>query len=376
MKRILALVCMMTFLMTACGGDIDDSNEPTAAPAAGTAYREESFSALPNDYEMYEEEMLNVTELQTNMQGEPAMYQVVTDTDENDEDYSAICEYTLNSEGNWQTKTYVRKALTRLLKKAMEETVLDDIDIPYVTRGDDGNLYGLLKIVEASEQPVPMGRDEELPTRYSVLVIDESTNAIQEVKLQTKVEADGAEIDYAVEYDVSAFHVMEDGTYFLVFNGASAMWFDAATGVQTNFCESIADSAFGKKVGYGESEIVYYSMAKKKFCVLDAQSMTLTSSFGDDISEEDRNHEWYFDTDAANWQMYAFNQSGLYRFSDFGQKTSATRLSTQGNFDHLADTNIYDVLVGPNEELYLLVRQASEEDASWDFGVLKYECES
>ena len=200
------------------------------------------------------------------------------------------------------------------------------------------------------------------------------------MKLQTKAEVDGAEVDFAVEYDVSEFHVREDGTYFLVFNGASAMWFDSATGVQTNLCESIADSAFGKRVGYGESEIVYYSVAKKKFGVLDAESMTLTSEFGDDISEENRNYEWYFDTDAANWQMYAFNQSGLYRFSDFGQKTSATCLSVQGNFDSLADANIYDILVGPNEELYLLVRQASEEGAvgesSWDFGVIKYECES
>lgn len=380
MKRILAIICMTTFLLTACGADAGDSGEPTAVPSTGKTYREESFSALPNDNAMYEDDTLNVTKLQTNMQGEPALYQVVKDTDENDEDYAAVCEYTLNSEGNWQTKELVRKDLTKLMKKIFQEKSVDQLDIPYVSRGDDGNLYALLKIVEAGEQPIPMGSDEKLPTRYSVLVIDESRNSIQEVKLQTEAEVDGAEVDFATEYDVSEFHVMEDGTYFVVFNGSSAMWFDSVSGVQTNFCESISDSAFGKQVGYGESEIVYFSTAKKKFGVLDDQSLTLTSEFGDDISEEDRNHEWYYSTDTTNWQMYAFNQSGLYRFGDFGQKTPATRLSAQGNFDSLAGANIFDILVGPNEELYLLVRQASEEssdpESAWDYGVLQYKCES
>lgn len=376
MKRIWIVICLTILFLSGCGENTGGNGEATAVPATGKTYKEESFAALPNENGMYEGDTLNVRELQTNMQGEPALYQVVNATDENDEDYAAICEYTLNSEGNWQTKECVRKALTQLVKKIFQEKSVDELDIPYVTRGDDGNLYGLLKIVEAGEQPAPMGGDEKLPTKYSVLVIDESANTIQEVKLQTEAEVDGIEIDFATEYDVSEFHVMEDGTFFLVFNGASAMWFDSASGVQTNFCESIADSAFGKQVGYGESEIVYFSTAKKKFGVLDAQTMALTSEFGEDISEENRNYEWYFATDTTNWQMYAFNQSGLYRFGDFGQKTPATRLSAQGNFDSLADANIYDILVGPNEELYLLVRQASEEgsdlESSWDFGVLTY----
>ena len=101
-----------------------------------------------------------------------------------------------------------------------------------------------------------------------------------------------------------------------------------------------------------------------------------TSEFGDDISEDNKKYEWYFDSDTTNWQMYAFNLSGLYRFSDFGQKTSATRLSADGNFDSLADDVIYDVLVGANQELYLLVRRTNksqiESETTYDSGVIKY----
>lgn len=377
MKRIIALICMITIAVTGCGADAGDDSEPTAAPTTGKTYKEESFAALPNEHALYDEDTLQVTDLQTNMQGEPALYQLIMDTDENDEDYAAICEYTLNAEGNWQVKECFRKAMTKLVKKILQEKSVDELDIPYVIRGDDGNLYALLKIVEAGSEPTPMGRDEKLPTRYSVLAMDESKNTIQEVGLQTKAEADGTEIDYATEYDVSEFHVMEDGTYFLVYSGASAMWFDSVSGVQTNICASISDSAFGKQVGYGETDLVYFSMSKKKFGILDGQALTLTAEFGEEIPEKNRNFEWYFDTDTTNWQMYVFNQSGLYRLGDLGKKTSATQLSATGNFDRLADANIYDIKVGTNEELYLLVRQASEDtsnhETSWDFGVIKYE---
>lgn len=368
---------MMAIFLAGCGGSEGDGSEPTAAPATGKTYKEESFSSLPNEHELYDEEMLHVTDLQTNMQGEPALYQLILETDENDEDYAAICEYTLNAEGNWQVKERVRKALTKLVKKVLQEKSVDELDIPYITRGDDGNLYALLKITEVGGDPATMGRDEKLPTSYSVLSIDENQNTIQKVDLQTRAEADGVETDYATEYDVSGFHVTEDGTYFLVFSGASAMWFDSVSGVQTNFCESIADSAFGKQVGYGENDLVYFSMSKKKFGILDGQSLMLTSEFGDDVPENDRNFDWYFDTDTTNWQMYAFNQSGLYRLGDLGKNTTVTKLSATGNFDSLSDANIYDIKVGTNEELYLLLRQAAEDgtdsETSWDFGVVKYE---
>lgn len=374
MKRMIALFCMMALVLTGCGGGTSGDSEATSTPSAGKAYREETYVSLPDENLLYEDDTLNVTDLQTNLQGEPALYQYVTDTDENDESFAAIYEYTLNADGNWQTKECVRKALTKTVMDIVEKE-MKDVDIPFITRGDDGNLYALLKVTEPGIQNPMAKKEERLPCQYFALVIDESGNALQKVKLQTKVDVEGTEVDYATEYDVTQFHVTEDGTYFLVFSGSGAMWFDSASGTQTNVCESIADSAFGKKVGFGESEVVYYSTAKKKFGVLDSDTLTLSSEFGDDIPEEYRKYEWYFDTDTTNWQMYAFNLSGLYRFSDFGKKTSATRLSANGSFDSLADANIYDILVGANQELYLLVRKSPEGETgeqSWEFGVLKY----
>ena len=96
-------------------------------------------------------------------------------------------------------------------------------------------------------------------SEYYLLTIDENSNAVQKTKLQTKVEENGSETDYAKEYDVTEFHVTEDGTPMLVFNSSSAMWFDSVSGTRTNLCESVSDGAFSKRVGYGENEIVYYS---------------------------------------------------------------------------------------------------------------------
>lgn len=379
MKRMVAVLCSIALIMTGCGESSGGNGEPTSTPATGKKYQEQEYVSLPDENMVYDDEGLYVTDLQTNLQGEPALYQYVTDTDENDESFASIFEYTLNSDGNWQTKEYVHKALTKTVQKIVEDE-MKDVDIPFITRGDDGNLYALLQARVPAEYENPMAKKEErFPCQYSVLVIDESGNTFQKVNLQTKVDVDGTEVDYAKEYDVTQFHVTEDGTYFLVFNGTNAMWFDSTTGTQTNVCESIADSAFGKKVGYGESEIVYYSMAKKKFGVLDSQTLTLSSECGDDIPEESRKYEWYFDTDTTNWQMYAFNLSGLYRFGDFGKKASATRLSATGSFDSLADANIYDILVGTNQELYLLVRKSPEgestDEQSWEYGILKYEAQ-
>lgn len=252
---------------------------------------------------------------------------------------------------------------------------MDSVDLPYISRGDDGNLYALMQVKLYDENANPFEKQSGA-SEYYLLAIDENSNAVQKTKLQTKVEENGSETDYAKEYDVTEFHVTEDGTPMLVFNSSSAMWFDSVSGTRTNLCESVSDGAFSKRVGYGENEIVYYSMSKKKFGVLDSQTLSRTSEFGDDISEDNKKYEWYFDSDTTNWQMYAFNLSGLYRFSDFGQKTSATSLSADGNFDSLADDVIYDVLVGANQELYLLVRRTNESqiesETTYDSGVIKY----
>ena len=156
------------------------------------------------------------------------------------------------------------------------------------------------------------------------------------------------------------------------------MWFDSVTGTQTNFCPTIADSAFGKKVAYGESQMIYYSSSQKLFGLLDSDTLAVSSYFGKEIPEENRKYEWYFDTDTTTWQTYAFNQSGLYLISDSGKKASAILLSGANNFDTLADADIYDVLIGAGEELYILLRRPSEEtsdigEALWEYGIVKYQ---
>ncbi len=372
--HVLPMLCISVIMLSACSGPATDGAEATSTPSAGKLYREEQYASLPDELNLYEEDVLNVGELQTNAFGEPALYQYVTDTDDNGDTYKAICEYTLNSDGNWQTKEYVSKALTEMFTDFVENE--RTVEVPFITRGDDGNLYALMEVCTwPDNENLDMFEEEKMNVQYYVLMIDENENTIENTELQTKTDTEDEETDYASEHDVTQFHVMENGSCFLVFDGSGAMWFDSATGTRTNFCESISDGAFGKKVGFGESEIVYYSTSKKKFGVLDADTLNLSYEFGESISEEYRKYEWYFDTDTTNWQMYAFNLSGLYRFSDFGKKTSATCLSADGSFDSLADVDIYDVLVGANQELYLLVRSETVTDTGlvvWDFGVMKY----
>ena len=67
----------------------------------------------------------------------------------------SIYEYTLNSAGDWQTKQYGRKALTKLVKKTMEGSV-DSVDLPYISRGDDGNLYALMQVKLYDENANPL----------------------------------------------------------------------------------------------------------------------------------------------------------------------------------------------------------------------------
>lgn len=374
MKQIVAVMCVLALVLTGCGTREEGKSEGVATQEQSKSYVVADTFLLP-DENMYEEDLLLTTELQTNWQGEPALYQIRAETDDDGEEYAALIEYSLNLDGNWQTREFCKKELLKLLKEETEH----NIDYPFIQRGDDGNLYVLLKRSDDMEFGGPMGQEaEEKPyCAYSVLAIDEGNNTFHEVKLQTATTTeDGEEIDYAREYDVTAFHVMEDGTFFLVFSGASAMWFEGGTGTQTNFCPTIADSAFGKNVAFGESQILYYSTASKLFGILDSDTLTVSSYFGKEISEEDRKYEWYFDTDTTTWQTYAFNQSGLYRVSDFSKKASAIRLSAKGNFDNLDAVNIYDVLIGANEEVYVLVRRLSEDstnfDEKWEFALVKY----
>lgn len=63
-----------------------------------------------------DEDEIQVTDLQTNAEGEPALYQYAVGSDDEDDTGCSIYEYTLNSAGDWQTKQYGRKALTKLVK--------------------------------------------------------------------------------------------------------------------------------------------------------------------------------------------------------------------------------------------------------------------
>lgn len=369
MKRLFALLCIVSVMLMGCsGGDGDADATPT--PSKGQKYVAEEIAVLP-DEELVEEGNLVTTDLQTNQQGEPALYSMKSEVDENGEEYIALVEYSLNSESVWQTREFCKKALLERYRKETEHS----LDIVKVVRGDDGNLYALMKI---SDPSTGYEKDAEKPyCAYSVLVIDEANNRFQEVKLQTAVTNEqGEEVDYAKEYDVIDFHVRENGTFFLVYSCSSAMWFDGTSGMQTSFCETIADSAFSKNVGYGESEIVYYSSSDKLFHVLDSDSLTVMSEFGKEIPEDNRGYDWFFDVDTSEWQMYAFNQSGLYRISEFGKKASASIISAPGNFDALADANIYDVIVDNKQQVYVLLRRPSEDsesyEESWEYGIVKY----
>lgn len=157
------------------------------------------------------------------------MYRMLVETDDDGEECAAIMEYTLNGDGNWQKKELCKE---QLLKRLRQETQYI-LDFPYIRRGDDGNLYVLLKRSDeerADERVMGQPPEESTFCEYSLLTVDEANNRFSEIKLQTKMTNDeGTEVDYAKEYDVTAFHVKEDGTAFLVFSGASAMWFDSIT---------------------------------------------------------------------------------------------------------------------------------------------------
>ena len=52
-------------------------------------------------------------------------------------------------------------------------------------------------------------------------------------------------------------------------------------------------------------------------------------------------------------------------------------MSGANNFDTLADADIYDVLIGAGEELYVLLRRPSEDDSNfdetlWEYGIVRY----
>lgn len=104
MKRLLAMLCVGAMLVTGCGSGGSKTSEPTEKPSQGNKYVEQDFYSVPD--ELLDEDEIQVTDLQTNAEGEPALYQYAVGSDDEDDTGCSIYEYTLNSAGDWQTKQY------------------------------------------------------------------------------------------------------------------------------------------------------------------------------------------------------------------------------------------------------------------------------
>lgn len=372
-KWIISLALIL-FLLSACQ-EKKEENRPSMKPEQTVSYAQEDFLTVP-DEGMYHQDTLFVTDIERDMLGRPAMYMVESGLDESEEPYAQIIQYSLTEKGEWDMNMIVSNSLTKRVKK----TGGRPFDLPYIHRGDDGNLYALLqiggRIEEKIENPYASPKEDEDAgaAEYSLLLLDEEKDSFHEVKLQT--DGDGDQEGGKTSDKVSQFHVMEDGSPFLVFGAGRTVLYDGETGMSESE-ETVSDRAFEKNVGFGEQEFIYYSSANKLFQAMDKDTMEVVTTFGDEIEESERGKDWYYDTHTDEWQMYAFNTSGLYRIGEYGKKVSATRLSEDGSFDALAvGTTIYDVMVDAEENVYVLLRRQGEEsyayDEQWDFGIIKF----
>ncbi len=304
------------------------------------------------------------------------MYLMEGGLDESDEPYAQIIRYSLSEQGEWDMNMLCAESLTKRVKRTDGRAFA----LPYICRGDDGNLYALLQIGGITEedngqQYEPPEEEDTAAPEYSVLQLDEEKDSFYEVPLQTDNGGDDETEGNKGSDKVNQFHVMEDGSPFLVFGAGKAVFFDAETGAVTS-TETVTDRAFEKNVGFGEQEFIYYSSASKLFQVMDKDNMTVRTTFGQEIEESDRGKDWYFDTHTDDWLMYAFNMSGLYQIGEQGKKMTISALSEYGSFDGLNGATIYDVLVDEQENVYVLIRRQAEDsyayDERWDFGIVKY----
>ena len=365
-KRIICTFIISAVMLAGCGKTDAQPSQPMAAPETVTQYEETDFTVLP-DEGFYFQDTLNVTALERNLEGNPAMYCMEGGVDDTGEPYAQVLEYSLVQEGEWEMKVIGQNSLAKRVKRAEKVGNVDIFIMPFIVRGDDGNLYALL---QTGQQQDSGGTNYE----YSVLQLEEETDSFYEVPLRMASDTDGG-TDYSKE-DVIKFHVMEDGTPMLVFRSGAMIQFDPDSGAQTAVYSTVPDNALEKNVGYGEREFIYYSATAKMLGILDMDTMTVAGHFGEEIDEEYRGREWCFDTNTEEWQMYAFNTSGIYRVSESVSQASATRLSGEGNFDGLTGATIYDVQVDSAQNVYLLIRRESEDSSDymrqWEFGVITY----
>lgn len=377
MKKMKKSICMMFFAgmmgIALCGCGEEEGNAAVSTQPETVKYEETDFAVLPDESITTPEGMLTVNTLQRDREDRVAMY-VPEMGMEDGEYYQQVTEYALDQNGNWERKNICEKSLTKRVIKQGGSWINS---IPYVIRGDDGELYALLQMewpVTVGEEPTEEDEESTPSVRYSVLQLDEEQDQFYEVSLRLE-DRSLSEVDTSPAM-LKKFHVMEDGTLFFVFGNRSAVQFDADSGAPVAVCENIPDNAFAQNVCYGDKQFVFYSLSNKLLNILDLDTMTITKTFGEDVPEDDRKKEWCFDTHTNDWNMFGFNLSGLYSIRPVGKNVSIQKLSRDGSFDKLEDATIYDIQVDEEKNVYILLRKRPDDSYdyqnAWEFGVYKY----
>lgn len=377
MERMRRSICIMflTGMMgiALCGCGEEEGNAAVSTQPKTVKYEETDFAVLPDESITTPEGMLTVNTLQRDREDRVAMY-VPEMGMEDGEYYQQVTEYALDQDGNWERKNICEKSLTKRVIKKGGSWINS---IPYVIRGDDGELYALLQMewpVIAGEEPSEEDEESTPSVRYSVLQLDEEQDQFYEVSLRLE-DRSLSEVDTSPDM-LKKFHVMEDGTLFFVFGNRSAVQFDADSGAPVAVCENVPDNAFTQNVCYGDKQFVFYSLSNKLLNILDLDTMTITKTFGEDVPENDRKKEWCFDTHTSDWNMFGFNLSGLYSIRPVGKNVSIQKLSRDGSFDKLGDATIYDIQVDEEKNVYILLRKRPDDSYdyqnAWEFGVYKY----
>lgn len=368
---IMLLTGMMGIVLCGCGEE--EGNAAVSTQPETVKYEETDFAVLPDESITTPEGMLTVNTLQRDREDRVAMYVPEMGMDDG-EYYQQVTEYALDQDGNWERKNICEKSLTKRVIKKGGSWINS---IPYVIRGDDGELYALLQMespVIAGEEPTEEDEESTPSVRYSVLQLDEEQDQFYEVSLRLE-DRSLSEVDTSPDM-LKKFHVMEDGTLFFVFGNRSAVQFDADSGAPVAVCENVPDNAFTQNICYGDKQFVFYSLSNKLLNILDLDTMTITKTFGEDVPENDRKKEWCFDTHTNDWNMFGFNLSGLYSIRPVGKNVSIQKLSRDGSFDKLGDATIYDIQVDEEKNVYILLRKRPDDSYdyqnAWEFGVYKY----
>ncbi len=371
MKRLVALCSIMVLVLTGCGGGSEEATD-TIKKVETKQYTETNVYNIPNE-KMADYDTLISKTIERNSAGKVAMYCLEKGYDEDGLPFARVLEYTLNPEQDWEEeKEICKESLTTLI----QENTSQSFDMPFIIRGDDGCLYALLERAAVRPDIEVDGwgvDDDDMMYEYSMIQLDEEDDVFYETKFN--VNALLGENEKYFTDKVNKFHVLEDGTPNVVFSSGKVVHFDVDTGEPTDVFTGIPDRAFSQNIGFNNSGFVYYSIEKKLFGMMDFQTMEVLQHFGDEISEENRTYQWYFDTQVDTWNMYALNQSGLYRLEDSGKKITATCVSMPKSFDSLGECIVYDVFVDENEVVYVLAGEEVGEPYEpqyWNFYIAQY----